>query len=136
LSHEQKDSPSLPDKKIPLPVVLIGIFEIAMALLGVMVLVLVGEFNGRSIPFLTLVLIYGAMGAGLLAVQEWARAANVILHIVAIPYVLYTTFFLGGPSDWRFVTQIVISLAIIILLTRPPIQYKFKTAVSKRQNKT
>lgn len=122
------------DKKIPLPVVLIGSFEIAISLLGLVVLVLVGQFNGNSVAFLVLLAIYAAMGAGLLAIQEWARNTNVVLHIVAVPYALYTSFVLGGPTDWRLGSQLVISAVIVIALTRPAIKYKFQTTSSKRRS--
>ena len=122
-----------PDKKIPVSVGLIGSFEIAMALLGLVIVVLVAEMNGNTAAYLVLLGIYGAMGAGLLAIQEWARFANVVLHLVAIPYGLYTAAFLGGPSDWRMVSQLLISGAIIIVLTRPKIRYKFQTAGPKKK---
>jgi uncharacterized membrane protein (DUF2068 family) len=121
-----------PDKKIPASVMIIGSFEIAAALLGLVILILVGNFSGAAVAFLVLLIIYGAMGAGLLAIQEWARRANVILHIIAVPYALYTAFFLGGPSDWRLVAQLLISIAIVVSLTRPTIRYKFQTVVPKQ----
>ena len=121
-----------PDKNIPASVMIIGSFEIGMALLGLVILILVGNFDGATIAFLVLLLIYGAMGAGLLAIQEWARRANVILHIIAIPYAFYTAFFLSGPSDWRLLAQISISAAIVLALTRPTIRHKFQTAGPKR----
>lgn len=134
LDPNNRQSLPAPDKKIPLPVIIIGTFEIAVALLGLVILLLAGRFDGASLAFLVLIAIYGAMGAGLLAIQEWARYSNVVLHVVAVPYALYTALFLGGPADWRLAAQIVISLAIIVALTRPAIQVKFKTAVPK-QNK-
>jgi uncharacterized membrane protein (DUF2068 family) len=121
-----------PDKNIPASVMIIGSFEIGMALLGLVILILAGNFEGTTIAFLVLLLIYGAMGAGLLAIQEWARRANVILHIIAIPYAFYTAFFLSGPSDWRLLAQILISVAIVLALTRPTIRHKFQTAGPKR----
>ena len=111
---------------------IIGSFEIGMALLGLVILILAGNFEGTTIALLVLLLIYGAMGAGLLAIQEWARRANVILHIIAIPYALYTAFFLNGPSDWRLLAQILISAAIVLALTRSTIRHKFQTAGPKR----
>ena len=107
---------------------IIGTFEIAIALLGLVLLILAGHLDGASVAFLVLLLIYGAMGAGLLAIQEWARRANVILHIIAVPYALYTAFFLSAPSDWRLLAQILISVAIVLALTRPAIRHKFQTA--------
>lgn len=121
-----------PDKKIPASVMIIGSFEIGMALLGLVILILVANFEGTTIAFLVLLLIYGSMGAGLLAIQEWARRANIFLHVIAIPYALYTAFFLGGPSDWRLLAQILISAAIVLALTRPTIRHKFQTAGPKR----
>jgi hypothetical protein len=133
LNLDDKQTLPLPDKNIPASVMIIGSFEIAISLLGLIILVLSGNFDGGSAAFLILVTVYGAMGAGLLAIQEWARRTNVILHIVAVPYTFYTTFILGGPSGWRFILQLLISLGIIWALTRPEIQYKFQTVVPKQK---
>ena len=113
---------------------IIGSFEVAVALLGLIILILVGNFDGASVAFVVLLIIYAAMGAGLLAIQEWARRANVILHIIAVPYALYTAFFLGGPSDWRLMAQLLISAAIVMALTRPAIRSKFQTVVPEEIN--
>jgi hypothetical protein len=125
----------LPDKKIPAVVMIIGTFEIAIALLGLVILVLLAEFNQFVFAFLVLLVIYGAMGAGLWAIQEWARRTNVILHIVAVPYTIYTTLFLDGPTGWVPWVQLLISLAIVISLSQPEIRHKFQTVVPK-QNKS
>ena len=123
-----------PDKKIPTSVILIGSFEIAMALLGVIIVVLVGQLETHTMAYLLLWLVYGAMGAGLLAIQEWARFANVVLHLIAVPYAFYTVTFLGAPSDWRMVSQLLISFAIVVALTRPTIRYKFQTVVPRKKH--
>lgn len=136
MSQDNQPPLPLPDKTIPLAVMLIGSFEIAVALLGLVILALIGQFDSGSAAFLILVIIYGAMGAGLLAIQEWARRTNVILHIVAVPYTLYTTLFLGGSPGWRFASQVLISLAIVAALTRPEIRYKFQTVVPKQPKKS
>ena len=122
-----------PDKKIPTSVILIGSFEIAMALLGVIIAVLIGQLDTHTLAYLVLLLVYGAMGAGLLAIQEWARFANVVLHLIAVPYTFYTVTFLGAPSDWRMVSQLLISFAIVVALTRPTIRYKFQTVVPRKK---
>ena len=124
----------LPDKKIPTSVILIGSFEIAMALLGVIIAVLIGQLDTHTLAYLVLLLVYGAMGAGLLAIQEWARFANVVLHLIAVPYTFYTVTFLGAPSDWRMVSQLLISFAVVVALTRPTIRYKFKTVVPRKKH--
>ena len=112
---------------------IIGTFEIAIALLGMMFLALVGHLDVRSAAVFILLIIYGAMGTGLLAIQEWARRANIALHIVAVPYAFYTLLFLGGTPGWQFVTQLIISFAIVRTLTRPAIKYKFRTVVPKQK---
>lgn len=122
-----------PDKKIPTAVILIGCFELAIALLGLIVVALVGRFDAATLASVVLLGIYGAMGAGLLAIQEWARFSNVVLHLVAIPYVFYTVAFLEAPSDWRMVSQVLISIGIVLALTRPGIRYKFQTVVPKKK---
>ena len=125
----------LPDKKIPAAVILIGSFEIAMALLGLIIVVLLGRLDADIGAFLVLLLVYGAIGAGLLAIQEWARVANVVLHLIAIPYAFYTVAFLGAPSDWRLASQLLISFVIVFALTRPAMRHKFQTAVPKKKHR-
>ena len=125
---------SSPDKTIPTSVMLIGSFEIAVALLVMMILFLVAPLNVSSAALFVFLLIYGAMGAGLLAIQEWARRANVVLHLVAVPFTFYTAFILGGGPAWQPAVQVFISGAIIVALTRPAIQHKFKTVVPKQKN--
>ena len=125
----------LPDKKIPAAVILIGSFEIAMALLGLIIVALLGRLDADIGAFLVLLLVYGAIGAGLLAIQEWARVANVVLHLIAIPYAFYTVAFLGAPSDWRLASQLLISFVIVFALTRPAMRYKFQTVVPKKKHR-
>ena len=129
--NREQEQP-LPEKKIPLSVMLIGTFELAVALLGLVILLLAARLDAQAGAFLVLLAIYGAMGAGLWAIQEWARAANVALHLAAVPYVLYTSLFLGGPAGWQLLAQVIISIAIIIALTRPAIVRKFKTTGPKQ----
>jgi hypothetical protein len=131
LSNNFKTLPP-PDKNIPLAVILIGCFELAISLLGLILLALVGHLDAATLALLMLLGIYGAMGAGLLAIQEWARFANVVLHLVAIPYSFYTVAFLEAPSDWRMISQVIISMGIVLALTRPSIRYKFQTVVPKK----
>lgn len=125
----------LPDKSIPASVMIIGTFEITIALLGLIGIILIGQLDAGSIAFLTLLAIYGAMGAGLWAIQEWARFTSVVLHMVAIPYTIYTALFLGWPRDWRLLSQLLIAGGIIFALTRPEIRHKFQTVVPKRRDK-
>lgn len=134
MAKDHEHQLSLPDKSIPVSVMIIGSFEVVIALLGLMILLLAGRLDGVSVTFLVLLIIYGAMGAGLLAIQEWARFTNVVLHAVALPYVALTSLFLSGPSGWRPAMQVIISVAIIITLTRPAIQHKFKTVVPKQKD--
>ena len=114
---------------------IIGTFEVAISLLGLILLVLAGKPNVYALSLFLLLAIYGAMGAGLWAIQEWARSTNVILHIVAVPYTLITTLLLGGQSITHGVIQIVISAGIVIALTRPEIRHKFQTVVPKKRHK-
>jgi hypothetical protein len=57
------------------------------------------------------------------------------LHLVAIPYVFYTVAFLEAPSDWRMISQVLISIAIVAALTRPEIRHKFQTVVTKKKSR-
>ncbi len=120
---------TVPDKKIPPSIAIIGTFEIGVALVGFIIVFLVGQLDAYTMGFIVILTIYGAMGAGLWAIQEWARFANVILNAVAIPYTIYTSVFLDGPPAWP---PILISIAIIYALTRPEIRHKFQTVVPKK----
>jgi len=131
--NNNDDSAPVPDKNIPAAVIIIGTFEIGIALLGLLILFLVGGSSANTVTFLTLLIIYGAMGAGLMAIQEWARFTNVVLHIVAIPYTLYTSVVLGGQSTEYGFIQILISFGIVFALTRPKIVHKFQTVVPKKK---
>ncbi|MFN8453812.1 MAG: hypothetical protein U0401_03935 [Anaerolineae bacterium] len=122
-----------PDKKIPTSVMLIGTFELAIALWGLIIVALVGHLDSATAVAVILWGIYGTMGAGLLAIQEWARVSNVILHIIAVPYALYAVAFLQMPVGWPVAFQIAISVAIVYALTRPTIRHKFQTVVPKKK---
>jgi uncharacterized membrane protein (DUF2068 family) len=123
----------LPDKKIPLSIMLIGTFEIAVALLGMILIFLVGQLNLGTGGLLILLMVYGALGTGLWAIQEWARFVNIILHVLTIPYILFTLPFWELDSVWKPVLNLVIAIAIIIALTRPLIRHKFQTVVPKQK---
>lgn len=127
------DQLPLPDKKIPLPVVLIGTFEIAVALLGLIVLLLFGQLDARGMALLVLLIIYGAMGAGLWAIQEWARFTNVVLHAIAVPYILFTSLSFEAQSAALVGVRLAIAAAIVITLSRPAIRHKFQTVVPKQR---
>ena len=132
MNNESKPLP-LPDKKIPTSVMIIGTFEVAIALLGLIIVILVGQLDTNSTVVLIFLLIYGAIGAGLIAIQEWARYANVVLHIVAIPYTLFAAIFLGRASVWGGAAQLIIAFGIVYALTRPQIRHKFQTVVPKKK---
>jgi hypothetical protein len=127
---KNKEPLPLPDKKIPPTVAIIGTFEVGIGLVVLIVIFLTGQFDANSMALLILSGIYMAMGAGLWAIQEWARTTNVILHIVAIPYVVITSTFLDGPAA---MPQLIIAVAIIIALTRPKLKHKFQTVVPKEK---
>ena len=127
---EDKESLPVPDKKIPASIAIIGTFEIGIALIGLILVFLVGQSDLNTLVFVVLLIVYGSMGAGLWAIQEWARFANVVLHAVAIPYTIYTSVYLNGPAG---LPPILISIAIIYALTRPEIRHKFQTVVPKKR---
>ena len=129
MNKNQEPLPT-PDKKIPPSIAVIGTFEIGIALVGFIIVFLVGQLDAYTMGFVVILTIYGTMGAGLWAIQEWARFANVVLHAVAIPYTIYTSIFLDGPAAWP---PILISIAIIYALTRPEIRHKFQTVVPKKR---
>ena len=112
---------------------IIGTFELAVSFLGLIIIILAGRLDTGAIPFLIFLTIYGALGAGLWAIQEWARFASVVLHMVAVPYTIYTALLKGWPQDWRLVSQLLIAGWIVFALTRPEIRHKFQTVVPKKR---
>lgn len=133
MGQNSQSSLPLPDKKIPISVMLIGTYEIAVALLGLIILVLAGQFDGFTIAVFVLLVVYGALGAGLWAIQEWARFVNIVLHLLSLPYILYTALFWQGEVIWQPFVQLLISLSIIVALRRPAMRHKFQTVVSKKK---
>lgn len=131
--NKRQEALSLPDKRIPLSIMLIGTFELAVALLGLVILILAGRLDGSGLALLVLFCIYGALGAGLWAIQEWARMVNIVLHALSLPYILYTLPLWEGQYAWQPMAQFIISISIIIALTRPAIRYKFQTVAPKQQ---
>jgi uncharacterized membrane protein (DUF2068 family) len=122
-----------PDKKIPATVMIIGTFEIAAALLGLVLLILAGRLDSGSVATLVLLVVYAAMGAGLWAIQEWARLANVVIHAAAVPYILYTTLFLGESTVFWMVVRLTITAAIVLSMSQRSIRHKFQTVVPKER---
>ena len=112
---------------------IIGTFQVAIALLGLILVILAGQMEASTVAFLIILVIYGAVGAGLLAIQEWARVADVALHLVAIPYTIYTFLILAGISAGAAIAQLLIAIGIIGALTRPAIKHKFQTVVPKKR---
>ncbi len=112
---------------------IIGTFEIAIALLGLIILMLVGQFDGFGLALFILLCVYGTIGAGLWAIQEWARIVNIFLHALTIPYILYTLPLWEGEVVWQPAVQLFIAIAIIIAMTRPAIRHKFQTVVPKQR---
>ena len=133
LGNQNQVSFPLPDKKIPLSIILIGTFELAVSLLGLIIWILMGQLDGSGWALFVLLMIYGALGAGLWAIQEWARFVNVVLHVLSLPYILYTLPFWEGQFAWQPIIQFVIALSIIFALTRPALRYKFQTVVPKKK---
>lgn len=125
----------LPDKKIPLSIMIIGTFELAVALFGLVLFALRGQINLAWGVLMVLFFIYGVLGTGLWAIQEWARYANVVIHVIYIPYIILTSIFLDGPSSWQVGSQIAIAAAIVFFLTRPEIRHKYQTVVPKKRDK-
>jgi len=81
-----------------------------------------GRWSGITLALATL---YITLGAGLLAMKEWARFADVVLHAMLVPYLLATIVYEGrsgiGPA-----LQMAAVLAIFFILTRPSIRAQFR----------
>ena len=110
--QNQTDLP-LPDKDIPTAVALIGTFQLGVALFYLIILFLIGTVSTPSLMLLAFALFYGALGAGLWAIQEWARFVNVVIHIGAIPFTIFTVPYWRGDLDWQPIAQVIISLTIV-----------------------
>ncbi len=112
---------------------IIGTFEVMVGLLGFIIIFLIGQPNILTVSFLILSMLYTAMGAGLWAIQEWARYINVVLHVASIPYVIFTFLIFDNHISRlpHIIVNIIVAFYIIYALTRPEIRDKFQSVSPK-----
>ncbi len=134
VSEQSQADLSVPNKDIPTSIALIGTFQIGVALFYLIILFLIGTANLPSLMLLAFALFYGGLGAGLWAIEEWARRINIIIHIGAIPFTIFTLPYYSGELNWQPIAQVVISLTIVYFLTRPEMRHKFQTVVPKQKS--
>ncbi|MFQ5575557.1 MAG: hypothetical protein ACE5G8_01070 [Anaerolineae bacterium] len=109
-------------KKIPAAGLVIGIFQVAAGLWVIFSMAATGRWE-----FYTTVaaVLYVALGAGLLAVMEWARFLGVIVHAMALPVILGSVAY-GGRAGILPAAQTAIACAILFVLTRPPVRARYR----------
>jgi hypothetical protein len=109
-------------KKIPGSIVAIGIFQVASSLWLIFLMAVTGSWE--LVPLL-LAVGYGILGAGLLAVMEWARFIGVVSHALLLPIILWRSV-VDGQVGLLPALQTIIVLVIFYTLSRPQIRAKFR----------
>lgn len=109
-------------KKIPRSILLVGIFQVATGLSAILSMTISGEWNLATV---VLAVFYAILGAGLLAVIEWARFIGVVVHAMILPLLLWRALY-GGEAGLAIAIQVVITMVIFYILTRPHIRAKFR----------
>ncbi|NIT61717.1 MAG: hypothetical protein GWN00_37605 [Aliifodinibius sp.] len=109
-------------KKIPRSILIVGIFQVAAGLWAILSMSVSGEWNLVTV---LLAVFYAILGAGLLAVMEWARFIGVVVHAMILPLLLWRALY-AGEAGLASAVQVVITMAIFYILTRPYIRAKFR----------
>jgi hypothetical protein len=109
-------------KKIPGSIIAIGTFQVAVSLWLIFLMALTQEWQFVQ---LGLAIGYGVLGAGLLAVMEWARFIGVVTHALLLPTILWQVV-IGNQAGLIPALQVVIVVAIFYVLSRPHIRAKFR----------
>lgn len=109
-------------KKIPRSILIVGIFQVAAGLWAILSMSVSGEWNLVTV---LLAVFYAILGAGLLAVMEWARFIGVVVHAMILPLLLWRALY-AGEAGLASAVQVVITMAIFYILTRPHIRAKFR----------
>lgn len=109
-------------KKIPRSILIVGIFQVATGLSAILSMSISGEWNRGTV---VLAVFYAILGAGLLAVMEWARFIGVIVHAMVLPLLLWRALY-AGEAGLAITIQVVIAMGIFYILTRPHIRAKFR----------
>ncbi len=115
---EKKES-----KKIPRSILIIGTFQVATGLMAILLMIATANWN---LLLTASAILYIVLGAGLLAIMEWARFSGVIIHAMALVYIILGTVVYGGQSGLTPAAQTAIAGAILYTLTRPHIRAKFR----------
>ena len=109
-------------KKIPGSIIAIGTFQVAVSLWLIFLMAITGEWRLLG---LGAVIGYGVLGAGLLAVMEWARFISVVVHALLLPVILWQAI-VEGQHGLRPALQTLVVIVIFYVLSRPQIRAKFR----------
>ena len=109
-------------KRIPKSILVVGTFQVAAGLWTILGMTITGQWSAATV---VLAIAYIALGAGLLAVMEWARFVGVVVHALILPFLMWRALVLdeAGP---RMAMLVIITMAIFYVLTRPHIRAKFR----------
>jgi hypothetical protein len=109
-------------KKIPGSIIAIGTFQVAVSLWLIFLMAITGEWRLLG---LGAAMVYGVLGAGVLAVMEWARFLSVVIHALLLPVILWQAV-VEGQHGVRPALQTTIVIIIFYVLSRPRIRAKFR----------
>ncbi|MEM7033526.1 MAG: hypothetical protein AAF629_28505 [Chloroflexota bacterium] len=115
------DTEMIEKKKIPKSIMAIGTFQSAVGLGAITFMAITGDWN---LLVVILAVGYTALGAGLLAILEWARFGNVVIHPMILMWLLIQAA--SGQAGFATASQVAITLGIFYLLTRPEIRALFR----------
>jgi len=110
------------NKKIPKSILIIGTFQAAAGLWTIFQMTLTNEWQ---LVVILLAICYTILGAGLLAMMEWARFIGVVVHITLLPLFLWQAHY-GGYTGLNAALPVGITMIIFFILTRPHIRSQFR----------
>ena len=116
-------------RKIPRSILFIGTLQVAIGLWVITSMAIAGDWN---LVVLIFAVGYICLGAGLLAVMEWARFVGVVVHPMILFFLLMRVY--NGESGFWMALQVTIVLLTLYILTRPHIraQYRQTLPISSR----
>ena len=108
-------------KKIPRSILIIGAFQVAAGLWAISSMAITSEWD---LVVTLLAICYTILGAGLLAVMEWARFIGVVIHVTFLPLLFWRLY--NDHAGLNALFQVGITMFILFILTRPHIRAKFR----------
>jgi len=110
------------NKRIPKVILLVGIFQVAVGLWMIFTMAINSSWH---LVIALLAMVYITLGAGLLAIMEWARFINVVVQPLILAYLLWRVVAFNEAGLGSSI-QVMVTIGIYYTLTRPYIRAKFR----------